>query len=52
MRDTNKITEVPKEQEDKPEAPTEDSEIETIVKKQKTFDPETIISYLGSMKKK
>ena len=35
MRDTNKITEVPKEQEETWEAPSDDSKIEPIVKKQK-----------------
>ena len=45
------MTEVPKEKEETSEAASEDSEIEPIVKKQKVFDPETIISELGTMKK-
>ena len=48
MRDNNEITGVPKEQEETSEAHSDDSEIEP---KQKTFDPVTIISELGSMKK-
>ena len=51
MRDKNEITGVPKEQEETSEAPSDDSEIEPIVKKQKVFDPVTIISEPGSMKK-
>ena len=50
MRGTNEITEVTKEQEETSEAPSDDSEIEPIVKK-KVFDAETIISELGSIKK-
>ena len=51
MRDTNEITEVPKEQKETSEAPSDDSEIEPIVTKQKNFEPVTIISELGSMTK-
>ena len=51
MRDTKEITEVPKEQEETSEAASDDSGTEPIVKKRKVFDPDTIVSEIGSTKK-